>query len=373
MKRFLSNLAIALVCTTVAFFLFRTFTPTPTIVMAPEPEPTAPVQLVNNETFVNQNPRSWANNAPTDFVETSSEVTKSVVNITTMGSGGYRISSGSGVIISSDGYIITNHHVIENGVEFDVTLYNKRNLTATLVGIDPTTDLALLKLKAGKLRPLRYGDSDRVKVGQWVLAVGNPFNLTSTVTAGIVSAKARNINILRSSYAIESFIQTDAVVNPGNSGGALVNTKGELIGINTAIISESGGYEGYSFAIPANLVRKVIDDLKDFGRVQRAILGIGIEEITDEYAAKLSLPKVAGVLVLNVNEGSSADEAGLKKGDVIIRVNEIATNSIPELQEQVALFRPGDYISIEFFRNGKRYLLEDVKLKSLGNDGSFRQ
>ena len=239
----------------------------------------------------------------------------------------------------------------------------------------PTTDLALLKATGRDLPTLEYGNSDLLEVGEWVLAVGNPFNLTSTVTAGIVSAKARNINILDGAYSIESFIQTDAVVNPGNSGGALVNAKGELIGINTAIISsQSGGYEGYSFAVPSNLVRKVITDLKDFGEVQRAILGVEIADVNDEIAADLNLPSVEGVFIQSVSANSSASGAGLRRGDVIVSINGIQTNSVPELQEQVALFRPGDSITLEYFREGRKVRKNDVILKGL-RDGasSFRR
>lgn len=322
--------------------------------------------MVNTtEAPVNTNPRQWAFSLDNDFVATSKKVTTAVANINTLSSSGYRLSSGSGVVISSDGYLITNHHVVEDGATFEVTFSNKRKLEATLIGSDPTTDLALLKVSARDLRPIEYGNSDEVEVGQWVLAVGNPFNLSSTVTAGIVSAKARNINILRDSYSIESFLQTDAVVNPGNSGGALVNDKGELVGINTAIISESGGYEGYSFAIPSNLVRKVIRDIREFGSVQRAILGVSISDVTDEVASGLALPAVSGVYITNVNRGSSAAEAGLRQGDVIISVNGIKTNSVPELQEQVALFRPGERISLEFFREGQRFRRDNVVLKGL--------
>jgi S1-C subfamily serine protease len=249
-------------------------------------------------------------------------------------------------------------------------MYDKRKLEAELIGSDPTTDLALLKVDTRGLKPVLYGDSDKVEVGQWVLAVGNPFNLSSTVTAGIVSAKARNINILRGSYSIESFIQTDAVVNPGNSGGALVNEKGELIGINTAIISESGGYEGYSFAIPANLVRKVVRDIREFGEVQRAILGVGIAEVTGEIAQQQALPGVAGVYINSVSQGSSAAEAGIREGDVIITINNVKTNSVPELQEQIALFRPGDKISLEFYRQGQKFRRDNVVLQSLSEAGS---
>jgi len=300
-----------------------------------------------------------------DFISTSKLVTAAVVNINTLSASGYRVSSGSGVIISGDGYIITNHHVINDGSSFEVTMYDRRKLEGTLIGSDPTTDLALIKVNKRGFRSLPYGDSDQVEVGQWVLAVGNPFNLSSTVTAGIVSAKARNINILRDAYAIESFIQTDAVVNPGNSGGALVNEKGELIGINTAIISESGGYEGYSFAIPSNLVRKVVYDIREYGEVQRAILGVSITEVTDKTAARNTLPTVSGVYVTKVSRGSSAAEAGLRAGDIIVSVNQVKTNSVPELQEQIALYRPGERVSLEFFREGRKFRRDNVLLKSL--------
>ncbi|MCO6477585.1 MAG: trypsin-like peptidase domain-containing protein [Phaeodactylibacter sp.] len=371
MRNIFVNALVALISSSFSFFLFqRYYQPA-----APVAEPSAPAQFVaREETPVNTNPRAWAQLPPADFITTSKAVTAAVVNINTLSASGYRMSSGSGVIISTDGYIITNHHVVEDGASFEITLYNKRKLQAELVGSDRTTDLALLKVEAHNLRPLAYGDSDKVEVGQWVMAVGNPFNLSSTVTAGIVSAKARNINILRGSYAIESFIQTDAVVNPGNSGGALVNEQGELIGINTAIISESGGYEGYSFAIPANLVRKVIRDIREFGEVQRAILGVGISDVTDDIAADLALPVVAGVYITNVSQASSAAEAGLRSGDVILSVNGVKTNSVPELQEQVALFRPGDRISLEFYREGRKYRRDNVTLKSLElGAASFRQ
>lgn len=302
-------------------------------------------------------------NIPEDFVETADIVTQAVVNITVKSRNSYEsLAGGSGVIISPDGYIITNNHVIEGGGKIEVTLFNKNNYTAQLIGKDPNTDLALLKIEAFGLHALRYGDSDNVQVGEWVLAVGNPFNLNSTVTAGIISAKGRNINILPGLYAIESFIQTDAVVNPGNSGGALVNMRGDLVGINSAIMSQTGGYEGYSFAIPSNLVKKIIRDLKEFGAVQRAMLGISIQDVNNEIANDLSLPYVEGVLVTDVNSDSSAEVAGIRKNDVIIGVNGIKTKSIPELQEQIARFRPGDAVSLDLIRFGKKIKKNDVVL-----------
>ena len=305
---------------------------------------------------------------PQNFVETSNLVRSSVVNITVKSSYGYEpISGGSGVIISRDGYIITNNHVIDNSGKIEVTLFNNHSYTAKLIGKDPTTDLALLKINERNLPTIRYADSDEVEVGQWVLAVGNPFNLTSTVTAGIVSAKGRNINILQGLYAIESFIQTDAVVNPGNSGGALVNMKGELVGINSAIMSESGGYEGYSFAIPSNLVKKIISDLKEYGKVKRAMLGIRIINVNEEIAADLNLQEVAGILVRRVDDGSSAQKAGLKMNDVIVAVNGKKTSTVPQLQEQVARFRPGDSISVDVIRNGRKMRKNGIVLKGVEN------
>jgi S1-C subfamily serine protease len=250
----------------------------------------------------------------------------------------YGSGAGSGVIISSEGYIVTNNHVIENATEIKVILNDNSEYTAKVVGADPSTDLAVLKIEGkGNFIPMAFGNSDNLKIGEWVLAVGNPFNLTSTVTAGIVSAKARNINLLaeRSSedvVPIESFIQTDAAVNPGNSGGALVNTKGELVGINTAIASQTGAYSGYSFAIPVNLVEKVVKDILDYGIVQRAYLGIQISPITQEIKEKENLPNLKGVFVAKAMEGGSAASAGLETGDVILKIGVKEVNSPAQLQ-----------------------------------------
>lgn len=267
---------------------------------------------------------------------------------------GEEISSGSGVIVSSDGYIVTNYHVIEGSDEIQVNLSNKEKHIAQLVGIDASTDIALLKIEASNLPAIKYGDSDRVEVGEWVLAVGNPFNLTSTVTAGIVSAKARSIDILPDDFAIESFIQTDAVVNSGNSGGALVNTNGQLIALNTAIATpyQSGTYAGYSFAIPVNIVRKVVDDLRTHGIVQRAYLGVSIRNIDSELAEGLKLKNLNGIYIEQVIKNSAAADAGLKKGDIITEVHGKKVNSAPELDERLARYRPGDPISITFIRGG---------------------
>ncbi len=286
-------------------------------------------------------------------------------------------SSGSGVIVSKDGYIVTNNHVISDSKNVRVTLNNKRTYQATIIGTDQTTDLAVIKIKNKELKNvelpmLEFANSDDVQVGHWVLAVGNPFNLTSTVTAGIVSAKARNIDILDGHYDIESFIQTDAVVNPGNSGGALVNTDGNLIGINTAIMTRSGQYEGYSFAVPANLVQKVMRDLIEFGQVQRGFLGVTIKNISDRIAEDNDLQSMDGVYIQDVGEESAAQEAGLERGDVILKINSTAVKSSPELQEQVGLFRPGEKISILFIRAGDLKSTE-VVLKNSSNTTSLVQ
>ena len=321
--------------------------------------------------------RQFLSSSPTNFTASAKKVTPAVVNIraTTESDfdlwGGYSGSTGSGVIISPDGYIVTNNHVIEDSDELEVTLFDKRKMKAKIVGTDPSTDLALVKIIDNEDFPfLQMGNSDSLMVGEWVLAVGNPFNLESTVTAGIISAKGRNINILEDDYSIESFIQTDAAVNPGNSGGALVNTNGELIGINTAIITRSGKYEGYSFAIPANLASKIIRDLKDFGVVQRGFLGIYPEEVTEDIADKYGLKNLEGVYISRVNSNSAAEDAGLLPKDIIVGINGNKVKSVPELQELVARFRPGNTIAIDFFRDGRKKKLE-VTLKNKSNTTSL--
>jgi len=260
---------------------------------------------------------------------------------------------GSGVIVSSDGYIVTNNHVVQDADNITVTLNDKRVFKASLIGADPSTDLALIKIEEKNLPFLVYGNSDDVKIGQWVLAVGNPFNLTSTVTAGIVSAKAREINILGSQGAIESFIQTDAAVNPGNSGGALVNTKGELIGINAAIASGTGSYVGYSFAIPVNIVKKVVDDYMKYGKIQRAYLGVYYREVDDQFAKDKGLKDVKGIYVEDVVEGGAAALSGIKKADVIMKISDTPVNSKSEMLEVIGQHNPGDKISLMVIRDGK--------------------
>ena len=274
---------------------------------------------------------------------------------------------GSGVIISNDGYIITNNHVIENAESVEVTLNDKRTFTAQIVGRDPGSDIALLKIKADNLPYIKYGDSDQLKLGEWVLAVGNPFNLTSTVTAGIVSAKGRSLNLNEGAYRIESFIQTDAALNMGNSGGALVNTKGLLVGITSAILSPSGAYAGNSFAIPVSIVKKVIDDLKEFGEVQRAIIGVNIKDVESEDADKQKLSEVRGVLVTNIIPKGSADEAGMKENDVIVKFDGQTVNSVSELQEQVGKHRPGDKATVSYLRGGKENTVSLIMKNVAGN------
>jgi len=315
-----------------------------------------------------------------NFLTTANKVVPGVVHIRTgYGPGVFSLnplqhyerpvhSSGSGVIISDDGYIVTNNHVIEDATNIEVVMNNNQRFYAKLVGADATTDLALLKIKAHNLPFIPYGNSDGVQPGEWVLAIGNPFDLNSTVTAGIVSAKARNIGILqeKNGLSVEAFIQTDAAVNPGNSGGALVNLAGELIGVNTAIATSSGSYQGYSFAIPVSLVKKVMDDLLEFGKVQRGLLGVSIGDVNAGLAEQYDLTVSQGVFVSNVLEGSAAEESGIAPGDVIVAIDNHIVNSVSELQEWVARNRPGHEIMITFLRSGAR---KEVKARLKNSEG----
>ncbi|MFW5792753.1 MAG: Do family serine endopeptidase [Bacteroidota bacterium] len=276
-------------------------------------------------------------------------------------------ASGSGVIIGSDGYVVTNNHVVQDADIIEVTLNDNSTHTAVIVGTDPTTDLALIKIEAENLPYLEFGNSDEVNVGEWVLAVGNPFNLTSTVTAGIVSAKGRNINILGGGTAIESFIQTDAAVNRGNSGGALVNERGELIGINAAIASQTGSFSGYSFAIPSNIVTKVVEDILEYGEVQRGFMGVEVSELNSKIADELDLDIYRGALVRSVRAGGPADEAGIEPGDVIIGMDDSEIKNPSELIELSGRKRPGDKVKIKYYRNGKTFQ-KDVVMKNIHGD-----
>ncbi|MFQ3173555.1 MAG: serine protease Do [Flavobacterium sp.] len=273
------------------------------------------------------------------------------------------IGSASGVILTPDGYIVTNNHVIKNASEINITLSDGRSYPAQLIGADPLTDLALLKIDEKKLSFIRFGESDDIEVGEWVVAVGNPFNLASTVTVGIVSAKARNINILRDQGAIESFIQTDAAVNPGNSGGALVTLEGKLIGINTAIATPTGVYAGYAFAIPVEIVKKVTNDLMKFGSVERGVLGISIRDLNSSLAKEINIDRANGVYVDGVVANGAAKEAGVQAKDVIIGIDDIETKTASKLQEIVMRKRPGEKVKISLIRNRnkKKELIATLK------------
>jgi len=366
-KRFFSYLLIAVLGGTIALLGYGIFFRKPEVVITPE---------VKNDTqltrFANLPPGEIAH---FDFSSIAEETVRGVVHVKTVvteeqaynplyeyffgnHSGRPRsreyMAFGSGVIISTDGYIVTNYHVIKAADKIQVILDDKRAYDAKLVGDDPNTDLALLKIDADDLHPIPIGNSDKVKLGQWVLAVGNPFNLTSTVTAGIISAKGRNLGILGNrNYQIESYLQTDAALNPGNSGGALVNTDGELIGITSAIVSSTGDYSGNSFAIPVEIVKKVVADLREFGRVQRAILGVSIDDVSAELAKDKKLDKIEGVFISKITEGGAAEAADIKEGDIILAVDGKEVNSVAELQETFSRYRPGDKVTVLIKRNKK--------------------
>lgn len=358
---------------------------------------TTPQSDIDLSDRINYNARNanfdWSTGAPAEsFVLASENSLNSVVHVTTKvvttsfqrdlfseffygpGAGGrefkqYGSGSGSGVIISNDGYIVTNNHVIKDANEIEVTLNDNRKYSAIIIGADPSTDIAVLKIEESGLHAIPIGNSDDLRIGEWVLAVGNPFNLTSTVTAGIVSAKARNINLLndrsRSDIVpIESFIQTDAAVNPGNSGGALVNTKGELVGINTAIASQTGSYSGYSFAIPVNLVKKVMQDIIDYGIVQRGFLGIQIADITQELKEEYNLSDTKGVFVVALIDKGGAQRAGVKKGDVILKVGSKYVNSVAALQEEVGKRSPGDKVAVTIRDNRGNEIVKQIVLRN---------
>lgn len=276
-----------------------------------------------------------------------------------------QVGTGSGVIISPDGYIITNNHVVANATEIMITLNDKKEYKAKLIGKDEAIDIALVKIEAKNLPFITFADSDQVKLGEWVLAVGNPYNLTSTVTAGIVSAKGRDLG---NNNRMESYIQTDAAVNPGNSGGALVNTRGELIGINTAISSQTGSYVGYSFAVPSNIAKKVVEDLVEFGNIQRAYLGIRFVELNGENYKDLSAPISEGIYLNKIIENGSAFEAGLKVKDVIVKINQTKIKKLSDLNGQINALRPGDQIEVTVLRNGVEKVIPVVLKNEFGNE-----
>ncbi len=282
----------------------------------------------------------------------------------------YSMASGSGVIISPDGYIVTNNHVVDDAVNVQVILDDNRQFTAKVIGRDPNTDIALVKIDADDLPYLTWGNSDELRLGQWVLAVGNPFNLTSTVTAGIISAKSRSIGIMSGPMPLESFIQTDAAVNPGNSGGALVNMTGELVGINSAIASQTGSYSGYSFAVPSTIAQKVVEDLKKYGEVQRAVLGVMMRTVNDSIGKANHLDKMEGAFVVNTTEDGAARQAGIKKGDIIISIDGNSVNTSSQLQEQIGKYSPGDKIEVGLIRDGKEKQI-NVVLQNMKGDTSI--
>lgn len=386
MKRILGTFAIAMAGALIALALHdRLFKPDVSATAPNEVRTGPPV------TYVSLPSAGAAPVVAVDFTEAAERSVNAVVHVTTETTvqvrdpfadffWGYRAPSqqhqrqgaGSGVIISPDGYIVTNNHVVEGADKIMVHLNDRRNFEARVIGRDPSTDIAVLKIDGTDLSTLDFGNSDEVRVGEWVLAVGNPMNLTSTVTAGIVSAKARNINLLqydpsRDIFPIESFIQTDAAVNPGNSGGALVNAKGELVGINTAIASTTGQYTGYSFAVPVNIVKKVTSDLVEHGSVQRAYLGVSIRDLDQKLAQELRLDRPRGVYVNGLTEGGAASSAGIEKGDVIVRVGSIPVDNVPQLQEQVGKFKPGDRVPVTVLRDGKENVLEITLRGKEGN------
>ena len=376
-KKIISTFIIAVIASfLVVLVTLKIIDYKPKVIEVKEKEP---VYFTNNTSMVPEN---------VNFVNAAKSSINSVVHIKTQyvqensynslydfffGSGGQTysapvISSGSGVIISSDGYIVTNNHVVENSNNIEVILNDKSSYNAKIIGRDPNTDIALLKIDKTNLPVIRYGNSDDLQIGEWVLAVGNPFNLNSTVTAGIVSAKARNISSL-SPYSIESFIQTDAAVNPGNSGGALINIKGELVGINTAIVSRTGSYVGYSFAIPINIVKKVVKDLLEFGKVQRAYLGVSIADLNADLSKQLGVSETKGVYVNQVNQGGAASDAGMLAGDIIIKIGDFNIDNIGQLHEQMSKYSPGDKVNFTILRNGKT---KEIQVKFKNENGETK-
>ena len=282
-----------------------------------------------------------------------------------------KVGSGSGVIIREDGYIVTNNHVIEGATQIEVTLNSNQTYPATLVGTDPATDVALLKIDASDLPVIPFGDSDKLRLGEWVIAIGSPYDLRSTITAGIVSAKGRSMPNYTGEFKIESFIQTDAAVNPGNSGGALVDKAGNLVGINTAIYSQTGSYAGYSFAVPVNIVKKIAYDLMDFGSVKRAVLGIVMQPIDDKIADDLKLSSRNGVYIVEVSKSGAADAAGIKAGDVLVAIDSTTITNAASVQEAVSKFSPGDTAEVTVIRDGKEKKF-DVKFKGTAKENGTK-
>ena len=284
-----------------------------------------------------------------------------------------RVGAGSGVIISRDGYIVTATHVIDGADEVVVTLDDKRQYEGKVVGKDPATDIALLKIEASDLPFVSFGDSDELRLGQWVIAIGNPYDLRSTITAGIVSAKGRSLPSYTGEFKIEAFIQTDAAVNPGNSGGALVNAKGELVGINTAIATRTGSFSGYSFAVPSTIVRKVVDDIRKYGIVQRALLGITMQDISGDLAKEKDIAEIRGVYIHELSEGGAAQKAGIKPGDILLEVGGVKVNSGTAVQEQISRFSPGDKVDLTLLRGNREVKVNATLQNQSGNTERIRE
>jgi serine protease Do len=375
-KTLITTFIIALLGALIGLFVYTRFLDKDKLVTGEDKEKQ---QMEENTRYTSLVPQSGVN----DFTFAAEQTIHAVVHVKTKatvsteysnplyeffygpGSGSPREVQGfgSGVIVTADGYIVTNNHVIEDADDVNVTLNDKRTFSAEVVGRDPSTDIALLKIKATGLPYIKFGDSDAIRLGEWVLAVGNPFNLTSTVTAGIVSARGRSLNLLDNQYRIESFIQTDAAMNPGNSGGALVNTNGELIGITTAIYSPTGAYAGNSFAIPTSIVKKVYEDLKQYGEVQRGLIGVNISDVDEKIAKEQNLDEIRGVYLQGIVPDGAAGVAGLQEKDVIIAVNGEPVGTTADLQEKVNRYRPGDKIEVTYLRKGK----QDTKTVILRN------
>lgn len=392
MKNLFANLFLSMVSGAAGAWLFQQYAPP----AWKEQATTQEVFLAENKeresvfTAFNDQPApaassvsTWKDDLRVSFAEASAVSTKSVVYIKTIDDRSYdrltwfdlffnnrgggrergATGSGSGVILSSDGYIVTNNHVIDGSSNIEVVI-GKETYQAAIIGTDPSTDLALLKVEAANLPAISVVSAKNLQVGDWVLAVGNPFNLTSTVTAGIVSAKGRRINVLKDIFPIESFIQTDAAINPGNSGGALVNSKGELVGINTAILSRTGSYTGYGFAVPSDIVMKVVNDLKLYGEAQRAFMGIEIEDINSQTRDKMGLKNLDGVVVTSVVQNSAADKADLKRGDVLLSMSGTEIDSKAAYDEKMSFFTPGEKALVRF-RRGDKVMEKEVVLTNI--------
>ena len=360
MKRFITISLVAILSSVFSLFFYDEFLSKKNILSTDSPINVIP----SIYTF---DPGVKTATPPTDFIEAASKSINAVVHVknTSSNKGSYsaldfffnrqapenRIGTGSGVIISPDGYIITNNHVIENATKIEVTTNNNKVFEAKLIGTDQSTDIAVLKINSKEKLPyLFFGNSENTKIGEWVLAVGNPFNLTSTVTAGIISAKSRDLN--ENDRKSQSFIQTDAAVNMGNSGGALVNTRGELIGINTAITSMSGGFVGYSFAVPSNIARKIFEDILEFGDVQKGLLGVSGRSLNNQYSDFLKIEETEGFYIADIEEGMGAQKAGLKKGDIIIKVDNVKINTFSDLTGYLGTKNPNDIVEVHYIRDG---------------------